>query len=255
MKLVMLGTGNSAMVPVWGCDCEICAEARLDRTLRREKSSAYVEHNGRKLLLDANAPDFLDRFPPGSIDKILLTHFHMDHVHSLFDLRWGKGVLIPVHAPEDEQGCDDLYKYPGVLDFSQRSLPFQSFIWQGITVTPLPLNHSRPCVGYAFELNGHCIAYLTDTNGLPEATTQWLKQRTVDWIVTDCSFPPVECEHTRLSNNHNDIYQVQNIAEQCQPERIGLIHLGHNVLLWAKRHPQCFSDSFQLLHDGQEIPL
>ncbi len=65
MKLVMLGTGNSAMVPVWGCDCEICTEARLDRTQRREKSSAYVEHNGRKLLLDANAPDLLDRFPPG----------------------------------------------------------------------------------------------------------------------------------------------------------------------------------------------
>lgn len=103
----------------------------------------------------------------------------MDHVHSLFDLRWGKGASIPVHSPDDAKGCDDLYKHPGVLDFSFRAYPFESFEWQGITVTPLPLIHSKPTLGYAFEFEGQSIAYLTDTNGLPSETTQWLKERSL----------------------------------------------------------------------------
>ncbi|MGR5091774.1 phosphonate metabolism protein PhnP [Vibrio maritimus] len=255
MKLVMLGTGDSAMVPVWGCDCEICAVARLDKTLRREKSSAYLEHQGRKLLLDANASDLLDRFPSGTIDKILLTHYHMDHVHSLFDLRWGKGASIPVHSPDDTNGCDDLYKHPGVLDFSFRAYPFESFEWQGITVTPLPLIHSKLTLGYAFEFEGQSIAYLTDTNGLPSETTQWLKERSLDWIIIDCNYPPIECEQTRISNNHNDLCQVEKIAKDTQAQHIGIMHVGHELLLWAKHNPHRFSDQFQILNDGQEILL
>ncbi len=41
----------------------------------------------------------------------------MDHVQGLFPLRWGVGDKIPVYGPPDEQGCDDLFKHPGLLDF------------------------------------------------------------------------------------------------------------------------------------------
>ncbi|CAH0530283.1 phosphonate metabolism protein PhnP [Vibrio hippocampi] len=255
LKLTMLGTGNSAMMPVYGCDCSACQQAQNQPQFRREKSSAYIEHNGRILLLDANAPDLMQRFPAGSIDRILLTHYHMDHVSALFDLRWGKAPTLPVISPEDEQGCDDLYKYPGMLDFSQRIRPFESFVWQQVTITALPLNHSRPCLGYAFEWQGGCIAYLTDTNGLPEETASWLKERKVDWIVTDCNYPPIECEQTRLSKNHNDIIQTKAIFEQCQPSNIGLMHVSHDVIIWANQNPEQFTPNFQILSDGQEITL
>ncbi|MGF1777365.1 phosphonate metabolism protein PhnP [Vibrio nomapromontoriensis] len=255
MKLTMLGTGNSAMMPVYGCSCEACLLASSNRQLKREKTSAYIEHNGHILLLDANAPDLLIRFPAGKISAILVTHYHMDHVHSLFDLRWGMGEPIPVISPDDPNGCDDLYKHSGLLDFSQRATPFQAFTWQGITVTPLPLTHSKLCLGYAFELNGQCLAYLTDTNGLPVETKAWLLARHVQWIITDCNYPPIECEETRLVQNHNDIHQVVQIVEECQPDNLGLVHVSHDTINWLNHHQHTLPHTIQLLSDGQEITL
>ncbi|MEX0633936.1 hypothetical protein M8494_25840 [Serratia ureilytica] len=47
----------------------------------------------------------------------------MDHVQGLFPLRWGCGNSILVYGPPDEQGCDDLFKHPGILGFSRRWRP------------------------------------------------------------------------------------------------------------------------------------
>ena len=255
MKLTLLGTAGSEMVPVYGCECSVCTQAQNDPSLRREKASALLEHNGHKLLLDANAPDLLKRFPSGSIDTILLTHYHMDHVISLFDLRTGKGPTIPVFSPDDPLGCDDLYKHPGCLDFSSRAKPFEPFHWQEITITPLPLIHSKLCLGYGFEYQDKCFAYLTDTNGLPPETEAWLAQRNVEWMIIDCSFPPIECEQLRLSQNHNDINQILDISERCRPANMGLTHLSHTLLEWAHAHPDFFNQSLHLLRDNQEIKI
>ena len=80
MKLTLLGTGNAGMLPVYGCTCQACNRAQHTSSYRRKKTSAVIEHQGKQLLLDANADDLLSRFPAGSIDRILLTHYHMDHV-------------------------------------------------------------------------------------------------------------------------------------------------------------------------------
>ncbi|MCE0495290.1 phosphonate metabolism protein PhnP [Vibrio salinus] len=253
MKLTFLGTGNSAMIPVYGCDCTACLEAQKNHKLRREKSSAFLEHNGKILLLDANAPDLMQRFPPGSIDRILLTHYHMDHVQSLFDLRWGISEPIRVISPDDPQGCDDLYKHPGILDFSTRAEPFQTFDWYGITITPLPLNHSRLSLGYGFEYEGKRLAYLTDTVGLPEQTMQWLKNFPVDWLIIDCNYPPETGGKKRTKKNHNDFGDILDIDRECQPGNIGMTHLSHDMVCWAEANSQVLSKRLRLMIDGDVL--
>lgn len=60
----------------------------------------------------------------------------MDHVQGLFPLRWGVGDSIPIYGPPDEQGCDDLFKHPGLLDFSHTMEPFVVFDLQGYRSRP-----------------------------------------------------------------------------------------------------------------------
>ena len=89
----------------------------------------------------------------------------MDHVQGLFPLRWGCGNSIPVYGPPDEQGCDDLFKHPGILAFQPPLAPFATVELGGMCITPLPLQHSKLTHGYLIQAAGAALAYLTDTVG------------------------------------------------------------------------------------------
>lgn len=64
MKLTLLGTGDAGHIPVYGCDCKACLTAKEDPSFKRGKTSAVVEIGSKQLLIDGNAPDLLQRFPP-----------------------------------------------------------------------------------------------------------------------------------------------------------------------------------------------
>ena len=55
----------------------------------------------------------------------------------------GCGNSIPVYGPPDEQGCDDLFKHPGILAFQPPLAPFATVELGGMRITPLPLQHSK----------------------------------------------------------------------------------------------------------------
>ncbi|BDR16632.1 phosphonate metabolism protein PhnP [Vibrio sp. STUT-A11] len=253
MRFTLLGTGNGAMLPVYGCGCKACTRAKENAQYRRNKTSAMVEHNGKTLLIDANLPDLMQRFPSGSIDRILLTHYHIDHVQSLFDLREGVGTPIPVHGPDDLLGCDNLYKYPGILKFQPPFSPFQTFEWQGISITTIPLNHSRTCLGYVFNWRGKRIAYLTDTYGLNDTAIRWFQDNPVEWMFIDCGYMPLDVRGNIATKNHSTFEQIEDIQRRCKPKHLRLLHISHTFETWAMDTFGYFSDLLDMAHDGQSI--
>jgi phosphoribosyl 1,2-cyclic phosphate phosphodiesterase len=49
-------------------------------------------------LLDAGITELADHFSFEEMERVLLTHFHMDHVQGLFPLRWAECERkIPVY--------------------------------------------------------------------------------------------------------------------------------------------------------------
>ena len=190
LKITLTGTGGAQGVPVWGCRCAACERAREAPAHRRRPCSAVVKFNASVTLLDAGMPDLAERWQPGEFRQFLLTHYHMDHVQALFTLRWGAGEKIPVYGPPDEAGCDDLFKHPGVLDFSHTVEPFVVFDLQGLQVTPVPLIHSKLTFGYLLESAHSRVAWLCDTAGLPEKSLKFLQASRPDVIVIDCSHEP-----------------------------------------------------------------
>lgn len=248
MKLQLLGTGNAAQVPVYNCDCPACERARTIATFRRGPCSALITSGNQRWLIDSGLTDLAERFPAGSLSGILQTHYHADHVQGLLHLRWGMGPRVPIIGPHDPDGFADLYRHPGILDFSRRLAPHESIELGEMHVVALPLTHSKPTLGYLFCCGGKYIAYLTDTVGLPASTTARLKQQRLDLVVLDCSFPP--CPQT--PRNHNDWTCALEILSDLQPQRSVLTHIGHELDQWLMQAHHVLPDNIEIGLDNSE---
>lgn len=250
MRVTFLGTGAAGGVPLYGCGCTACKRAGNNPRCVRRPCSALIESGDTRVLIDAGLTDLHERFPPGSLDAIVLTHFHPDHVQGLFHLRWGKGLCIPVYAPPDSEGCADLYKHPGVLEF--RALAkFEVFTIGKLTLTPLPLIHSRVTFGYAIESPaGGRFAYLTDTAGLPPRTLAHLQSWRADALALDCSHPP-----RTGPGNHNDWTLAAEIVSSITPGQAWLTHVGHQLDEWLLHTAPVLPAGTTVAMDGDVIEL
>lgn len=248
----LLGTGNAAMCPVYGCECKACSRALEDRHYKRNKTSACLTSNGKNLLIDANHHNLMDIFSKGDIDSILLTHYHMDHVQSLFDLRWSVHNTINVYGPPDIKGCDDLFKHPGILNFDNFLEEFKPFYWEGIKITPLPMIHSKITYGYLFDSGKKKLAYLTDTLNLPTKVISFLKQNKIDFMILDCNFPPA----VNQPRNHNNIDIAIDLDNKCNPKLFGITHISHQLDCWLMDEQNYYTNKRRFVaYDEQEFFL
>lgn len=249
MKLTLLGTGDAAQIPVYGCNCIVCTRARASVEFRRLPCCALLEVGDKKMLIDSGLTDLAERFPSGSLNHVLQTHYHADHVQGLLHLRWGKGDILPVTGPKDEIGFADLFKHPGILDFSHTLQPGDVWEWEGISITALALEHSKPTLGYVFSSEKSKVGYLTDTVGLPDITLGHLLKFKLDALIIDCSHPP----QNESPYNHNDFNMVRYLKNQIQCDKIILTHISHEMDAWAEQNSHEFSQTFILGHDGMQM--
>lgn len=254
MRLTLLGTGNARQVPVYNCNCPACDSARVYPARRRGPCSALIECGAQRWLIDSGLTDLCERFPPHSLSGILQTHYHADHAQGLLHLRWGQGLIIPVHGPDDPQGLADLYKHPGILDFSQPFRALEQRQLGELSVTALPLNHSKPTLGYLLEGvdaggSNRRIAYLTDTLGVPAASAAVLMQQPLDVLVLDCSTAP----QATAPRNHNDLTRALEVVEHLQPKQAVLTHIGHSFDAWLLENPDALPPGVNLAFDGQVL--
>ena len=87
LKITVLGSGTSHGVPMIGCDCPVCTSA--DPRDRRTRPSITIQYDDTTLLVDTSPELRLQCLANDlrRVDAVLYTHFHVDHVAGLDDLR------------------------------------------------------------------------------------------------------------------------------------------------------------------------
>jgi phosphoribosyl 1,2-cyclic phosphate phosphodiesterase len=226
MKITFLGTGTSQGVPVIACKCSICrSEDPRDNRLR---SSVLVEDDGNTILIDTG-PDFRQqmlRASVESLDAILYTHEHRDHIAGLDDVRAYNFIQNkPMEIFGEERVLRALQhtfpyifaerKYPGIPQVNFHTIDNQPFTVGKTRIIPLRVLHYRlPVLGFRIG----DFAYVTDAN--------YIAPEEIDKIRGIRHF--VICALRRRKHiSHFNLEQALEVIREVQPEKAWLTHISH----------------------------
>ncbi len=206
MKVTILGSGTSQGIPIVGCSCAACTSNNpKDKRLR---VSVYIEIDkphpnppqrrggkalsfpspsplgrageGLKILIDTS-PDFRQQMLVNNItdiDAVLYTHYHVDHIMGLDDIRqinqlqrksidiYGNAETIEVIRRSFSYIFDPkTYKGGGIPNVNTKVITVEKFNVGHVEITPIEYFHG-PTTVFGYRIGD--FAYMTDCSGIPE---------------------------------------------------------------------------------------
>jgi phosphoribosyl 1,2-cyclic phosphate phosphodiesterase len=255
--LTFLGSGTSMGVPTLGCGCAVCASAHIAGSPnRRTRPSVMVSYNGHNVLIDTG-PDFhaqAVRENIRSVDAVLYTHSHADHILGMDDLRplsFAHPGGLPLYA--DDATADVIerifeYTFRKVDRYptSARVTLHRTSTAAGTTIElfgakfiRVPVTHGRNTIaGYRFGE----AAYLTDMSDIPSESLPLLQG--LDILVLDALRREPHPSHSHLSRS---IELVEKIA----PRRAFFTHVSHD--LDHETTNAALPAHIRLAHDGLKL--
>jgi phosphoribosyl 1,2-cyclic phosphate phosphodiesterase len=228
MKITILGSGTSTGIPMVGCHCPVCSSK--DPRDKRTRTSLLVENDGFYILVDTSTDLRIQAIRENipTIDAVLFTHAHADHIHGIDDLRGFHFLhknIIPCYATQvtlDEINSKFSYifsehtrdGYHQLLEPHAIGGEFELF---SLEITPIPLVHGNMLTtGYRFG----SFAYLTDCSNFTDSSLALLQN--LDILVIDAlRYTP--------HPNHFNIAGAIIAAQRIGARRTYLTHLTHDV--------------------------
>ena len=224
MKFEFLGTADTGGIPLLGCDCLVCKEARVSGRSNRSTSAYLALVDGSVILFDAGFDGLCDRFNTTTIRAIFLTHFHADHCLGLLRLRKSPNPLV-CYTPNDLEGFGDLFLHKDSIDYRVLK-DFEEIEIDTVRIVALPLNHSKPTHGYGiFTCKSH-MAYLTDCSDVPAQTLTYLASQNIEHLFIDACYTP-----EYASKKHLNWQSATEYIERIGAQNGYLIHASCKTLL------------------------
>jgi phosphoribosyl 1,2-cyclic phosphate phosphodiesterase len=248
-ELKLLGTGTSTGVPTISCSCATCnSEDPKDKRLR---CSALISFNNKNIIIDTG-PDFRQqflRYKINSLDAVLYTHHHFDHIGGFDDIRGinftSKSKLSVYLNSETLENLSRIFSY-AFRDYNETGggIPLVDvnmisegvFYVEGLKITILPLKHGSLEV-LGFRIGN--IAYCTDTNFIPESTIDLMQD--LDILVLDGLRPKPHKTHFNLD-------QAIEQAKKIKAKQTFLTHIAHQIKHSEIEH--ILPDGINLAFDG-----
>ena len=244
-------------VPTLGCGCAVCASAlEPGSPNRRTRTSVLVAYGGHNVVIDTGQDFHLQAVRENlrSVDAVLYTHGHADHVLGMDDLRplsFAHPGGLPLYA--DDATADILERifaytfsptdrYPTSARVTLHRLPAEAGVeihLFGATFVRVPVTHGRETIaGYRFG----DAAYLTDMSDIPEQSYALLKD--LDILVLDALRHEPHPSHSHLAKS---IELVEKIA----PRRAFFTHISHG--LDHESTNASLPANIRLAHDGLKL--
>jgi len=255
MKIIFLGTGSMYPLPRKGCGCEVCRYIRRKGGRnKRTRSSIVVKVVKKKILVDCS-PDVLMQLKRAgikSVDAILLTHRHFDHVKGLafLDKFVKKKVLLFARKDALEYVLKKYSFHAGLIKPVELKLNRWYKLF-GTNFRAFKVEHALKgkveTVGYVFCRGRKCFAYVPDVLRL-KAYGFLCNLRLL--IIDGCCFDKREFGHMSML----DAYRI---GKQFKAKKILFTHIGHKNLPQDKLEKLCkrVFDNAMPAYDGMIVEI
>ncbi len=190
-----------------------------------------IETEGKRIIIDCG-PDFRQqmlREHIRSIDAILITHAHKDHIGGLDDVRAFNYILqrpADVFASREVQKAikgefsyafgED--KYPGVPEIKLHLIENKMFDLSGLAILPIEALHFKDHFVFGFRIGD--LTYITDAVDIPEKEIKKIEGSKL--IV-------INALRKRKHYSHFNLYEAITILEKLRPEQGFLTHISHQM--------------------------
>jgi phosphoribosyl 1,2-cyclic phosphate phosphodiesterase len=230
LRIIFLGTGTSAGIPMIGCRCDVCTSP--DPRDRRTRSSVVFADDSTRVLVDATPELRLQCLACdiGHIDAVVFTHAHADHIMGIDDLRRFNAIsgrpldawMDPVARATIDQCFGYALREPTAQGVFRPQLvprtidgPFEI---GAMTFRPIPLLHGSARI-LGFRVGN--IAYCTDASGIPDES--WTMLEGLDLLVLDAL---QDVKHP----THFTIDEAIEVVDRVRPRRTLFTHMSHRVM-------------------------
>jgi phosphoribosyl 1,2-cyclic phosphate phosphodiesterase len=236
-----------------GCECPVCTSTNPKN--HRTRPSVVVQLPTGNLLIDTSPELRLqlvrERIP--LIHAVLYTHYHVDHLFGLDDVRLFPRKLggpLPIYCTDDvEEVIRQAFSYafhppPDNPAFVLPQLQFHRidespFVILGSPVTPIPLIHGRfQVLGFRFG----DLAYCTDVNEIPARS--WALLEGLDTLILDCLKPGDP------HPSHFGLDQALEVVKRLKPKRTYFTHMSHSM---DYDHPPPMPPNVMMAYDGLRV--
>lgn len=231
MIVTFLGTGHSQGIPVIACHCPVCASQNpRDKRLR---TSVHIATQNLSIVVDTG-PDFRQqmlRENIQSLDAVLYTHQHKDHIAGLDDVRsfnFSQKKPMPLYGSKDtlQRIAHDFdyafgeKKYPGVPQLTLNEIKNEAFRIEKIDVLPIDLLHHNMQV-FGFRIGN--FTYITDANHISNAEKE--KAFGSEVLVLNALFRESHYSHFSLD-------EAVALAQELKAKKAYFTHISHRMGLY-----------------------
>lgn len=226
LVITFLGTGTSQGVPVIACECPVCqSEKPKDKRLR---SSVLLTFQDKNYIIDTG-PDFRQqmlREGVKSLEGVLFTHEHKDHIAGLDDVRAFNFIQqkqMDLYGSSNvEMGIKREFfyafgenKYPGVPQLNFQTIKNKKFSIDNLEILPIEVMHYKmPVFGYRIG----DFTYITDAKTIAKNELEKIKGTKI--LVLNALRRK---EHV----SHFNLKEALEIIDIIQPEKTYLTHISH----------------------------
>lgn len=226
MEITILGCGSSHGVPSVNCHCFVCTSDNPRN--KRTRASIFIKTKKTQILIDTS-PDLRQQCLNNNIESvnaIIFTHEHSDHVAGIDDIRRLCKYGQPIVSYMDDATFAALkIRYHYI--FSSENLMYPPLIkrkelkkQQKIgDVNVISFNQIHGLImSQGIRINN--VVYSTDLNKMPESSLTALQNLDI-WIL--------DCLRYSYTPTHLYLEKSLLLIERIKPKLAVLTHMGHDI--------------------------